>query len=182
MEVGDDHLGLLDGAEHILGDQLAVLVVVFRVIGQEGAQPVADGDARGRYQEVLGELPPLRMPDCVDRLPGYQHGHHGGLAGSGSHFQRKAEQLGVGLLVGSGDVAADDFVLASAVGARGHQAGHFGQPYNRFRRLDLAEEGAVSGELVAAPVLQQSSRLWRYSPTAWVGDLPPGVHMACGFR
>ena len=182
MEVGDYHLGLLHGTERVLGDQVTALVVVFRVVRQEGAQPVADDDARGCDQEVLDELPPLRMPDRVDRLPGDQHGHHGGLASPSSHFQRKPEHLGVGLFVGPGDVAADDFVLASAVGARRHQAGHLGQPHYCFRCLDLAEEEAVSVELVAAPVLQQASRLRRYSPDQRNGPCASSMGLVGGSR
>ena len=45
--------------------------------------------------------------DGVDRLPGDQHGHDGGLAGAGGELQREAHQFGVGVLVGGGQMFED---------------------------------------------------------------------------
>ena len=47
VEVGDEDLGLACRPVELLGrDDVALAVVVLRVVGQQDAQPVADGDAR----------------------------------------------------------------------------------------------------------------------------------------
>ena len=40
----------------------------------------------------------------IDRLPGDQHGHDGGLAGAGGQLQRQPHQLRIGVVVGIGQM------------------------------------------------------------------------------
>ena len=46
VEVGDDDLGLAELFEQVGGHDVALAVVVLRVVRQQHAQPVADRDAR----------------------------------------------------------------------------------------------------------------------------------------
>ena len=78
MVVGDDDLGAVEIAEHIGGDQFAVFVVAVGIVGLEDAEPVADGEAGGDYQESAGEFAAAGTADSVDGLPGDEHGHDGG--------------------------------------------------------------------------------------------------------
>src|SRR5262245_16145246 len=54
--------------------------------------------------------------------------------------------------------------------------GDFCQPDGRFHGFHLAEERADTAEIVMAPVLQKSRRLWSHLPGArW--ELPPLIYM-----
>ena len=44
------------------------------------------------------------MPDGIDRLPGDDHGHDRGLAGTGRELQRSPKDLRIGLPVHRGQV------------------------------------------------------------------------------
>ena len=54
--------------------------------------------------------------------------------------------------------------------------GHLGQPDDGFRSLHLAEEWAVTTELVVPPVLQQPRRLRRHVPLVRIREAPPQVN------
>ena len=82
VEVGDEDLGLAELLEQIGRHDVALAVVVLRVVGQQHAQAVADGDAGRDDQEGVGEAGVLRVGELVERLPGDEHGHDDGLAAS----------------------------------------------------------------------------------------------------
>jgi hypothetical protein len=115
-------------------------------------------------QEAARELACCRAAHGVDGLPGDQHGHHGGLARAGGQLQGQAHQLGVGVLVGAGQVVQKRLAV---LGLRCH----LGQPDRGFGGFDLAEEGAHAAELVVPPVLQQARRFGRDLPLAGLGRL-----------
>ena len=108
----------------------------------------------------------------VDRLPGDDHRHHGGLAGPGRELQGQPRQPRVGPGVGRFEVV-EEGLRAGAETRRG-----FGEPDQRFDRLDLAEEGPKAAEAVVAPVPQQAGRLRGDAPMARVRQRPPPVHVA----
>jgi hypothetical protein len=99
VEAGDHYLGVFEIAHHVRRGQAAV-AVVGRVVGQQDPQPIADGDARRYGKERPREGFRVGAAGGVDRLPGDEHCHHGCLAGSSGEFQREAEQIGIGALVG----------------------------------------------------------------------------------
>ncbi len=125
----------------------------------------------GVTQEAAGEVLAAGAAHGVDRLPGDEHRHHGGLARAGGELQREAHQFGVGVLVGAGEV------IEQAL-ARLGLGRDLGQPDGGFDRLDLAEERADAAELVMPPVLKQAGRFRRDLPLAGVGQGAPRIHMA----
>ena len=52
----------------------------------------------------------------------------------------------------------------------------FGEPDERLHCFDLAKEGPVADELVAAPMLQEPGGLGRDLPATGIGNQAPGVH------
>ena len=88
--IGDDDLGALDFAEHVRRYELAAGVVTVRIVGLEHAQAITDGEARCHDQESARELLAVRMARGIDGLPGDQHCHHRGLAGTGGELECKA--------------------------------------------------------------------------------------------
>jgi hypothetical protein len=72
----------------------------------------------------------------VDRLPGDEHGHDGGLARARSQLQGETHQLGIG--VGVGLLQMFEEALARLAELRRD----FGQPDCCLRGFDLTEEGA----------------------------------------
>ena len=70
VEVGDDDLGLAQLLQLVGRHDVALAVVVLRVVGQQHAQPVADRDAGRDDQEGVGEAGVLRVGQLVERLPG----------------------------------------------------------------------------------------------------------------
>ena len=106
----------------------------------------------------------------VDRLPGDQHRHDGGLAGAGGQLQGETQQFGIGVSVGIGQMV-EESLAALGLGC------DLGQPDGRFHRLDLAEERANVAELVMPPVLEQACRLWRNLPLGGIRQGPPLVHV-----
>ena len=106
----------------------------------------------------------------IDRLPGDEHRHDGGLARAGGQLQREPHQFGVGVFVRCREMVEQ----ALAVLGLGRD---LGQPDRGFHRLHLAEERADAAELVMAPVLKQAGRLRRDLPLIGIGQGPPCVHM-----
>lgn len=78
---------------------LAILVVAVGVIGLEDTQPILDRQARRADQEAACEMLAGRAPHRIDRLPSDKHGHDSGLPCAGGEFQRKPQQLGIGISV-----------------------------------------------------------------------------------
>ena len=95
--VGDDDLGAFDIVEHVAGNQFAAGVVAVGIVRLEHAQPVLDRQAGRDDQETAGEVFAPGPANGVDRLPGDEHRHDGGLARAGGQFQREAHQLRVGV-------------------------------------------------------------------------------------
>ena len=179
-------------AEHVGRHQLAALVVAVRVVRLEHPQAVADGETRGDHQESAGEPPTAGTAHRIDGLPRDEHGHDGGLAGTGRELQRQAVEAGVRLLVDGREMVEES---AAFVAERRRD---LGQPDCGLRRFDLAEEGpgvaeavplasrarsgniplASRARLVAAPVLEEPSRLRSHAPPAGVRNRPPRIDPA----
>jgi hypothetical protein len=84
-------------------DKFAGFLIIVRVARLKYAQAILDCDTRGDDQEGAGEI--LRvLAGGVNRLPGDQHGHDGCFAAACRHFQGEAEQSGICLLIGLGDL------------------------------------------------------------------------------
>ena len=105
--VGDHDDGALDVAEHVAGHDLAAGVVAVRVLWQQHAQTVLDGQAWCHYEEAARELLAGRVAHRIHGLPCDEHGHDGGLAGARGQFQRDAEQVRVGHRVCAGQVLSE---------------------------------------------------------------------------
>ena len=170
--VGDDDPGPPEVAEHVRRDQLAAAVVAVRVVRLQHPQPVADGQAGGDDEEPAPEAPAAGPAHRVDRLPGDDHRHHGGLAGPGRQLQGQPRQPRVGPGVGRFEVV-EERPLAPAPPRRDLR-----EPDQRLDRLDLAEEGPDAAEAVVAPVAQQAGRLRGDLPVARIRQRPPPVHVA----
>ena len=172
VEVGDDDPGAVEVGEHVRRDELAAAVVAVRVVRLQHAETVADRQARGDDEESAAEAPAAGMAHRVDRLPGDDHRHHGGLAGPGRELERQPGQARVGPGVGRLEVV-EEGLRAAAEPRRG-----LGEPDQRLDRLDLAEEGPEAAEAVVAPVPQQAGRLRGGAPIVRVRQRPPPVHVA----
>ncbi len=156
MVIGDHDLGAADFRQHFRRHDFACLVVIVGLARQQHAKTVADGDARGDDQKGAGEI--LRiLTGRVHRLPGDQHGHHGGLAAAGRHLHGQAEKLWVGFLVGLADLIQQSF-------RRSAFRSDFGQPYDSFDRFDLAEERTRADEFMVPPMFEQPLRRPGYAP------------------
>ena len=170
--VGDDDLRAVEIAEHVGRHQLAAAVVAVRVVRLEHPQAVADGEARGDHQESAREPPTAGAADRIDGLPRDEHGHDRGLAGAGCELEREACEAGVRLLVGRREMVEEAAALVAEPRC------DLGQPDRGLRRFDLAEEGPDVAEAVAAPVLQEPSRLGGYPPPAGVRNRTPRIDPA----
>lgn len=133
--VGDDDLGAVDLVEHVVGHQLAVLVIAVRIVRLEHLEAVLDSEARGDNEESAGEGLAAGTAHGLDRLPGDEHGHDGGLARTGGELEREAHEVGVGLLVDAGQERENAF-SGDGLGS------HLGEPDGGFHRLHLTEERA----------------------------------------
>ena len=162
MVVGDDDVGAVQIAEHGARHQFAALVVAVRVVGLQHAQPVADRQAGGHYQEAARESPAARMAHRVHRLPRDQHRHYRRLAGAGGEFECQPREAGVGLVVRLLQPLDELPPVASGAGS------YLGQPDHGLHRLDLAEEWTDVAELVMAPMMEQASGL-RCNPPLGAG-------------
>ena len=168
--VGDDDAGAAELGQQIGRDQFAAGVVAVGIVGQQHPQAVADGDARRDDEEAAGEALAVGVADGVDRLPGDQHRHHGGLAGAGGELERDAQQLRVGLGVGVGEVLDEALAVLARVRC------DFGEPDRGLDCLDLAEKGPDAGKFVLPPVPQQACGLRRHPPLG-LGQRTPLVDL-----
>ena len=100
--VRDDDLGFAHVVEHVVGQQLTVFVIAVRVVGLQDAQTVLDGQARRADQKATGEVLAGWSAHSIDGLPGDQHGHDGGLAGTRCELECQTHQFRVGVFVGTG--------------------------------------------------------------------------------
>ncbi len=117
--VGDDDLGAVHVVEHVARDELAAGVVAVRIVRLQDAQPVLDRQAGRDDEKAAGEVLAARAAHGVDRLPGDQHRHDGGLARAGRQLQREPHQFGIGVLVGRGEMFENALaVLAGAARPR----------------------------------------------------------------
>ena len=162
--VGDDDLGPLDVVEHVAGNEFAAGVVAVGIVGLENAQPVLDRMPGATTRKPRVKVLAARAPHGVDRLPGDQHRHHGGLAGAGGELQREPHQLRVGVRVRRSQVVQEDACPACRLRR------DLGQPDRGLDRLDLAEEGPDAAELVMPPVLKQPGGFRRHLPLIRVGQ------------
>jgi hypothetical protein len=131
------------------------------VLGTQHPQSIADGQAWSHDQEPLGEAGILGTGHLIQRLPGDEHRHHHGLAGTGGHLQRDPVQPGVVLLVLQIEPVADPDIPRLLRG--------LGQVDGRLSGLQLAEKHRVVS-LGVGPVLQQPPRYRGHIGTA---QLPP---------
>jgi len=166
--VRDHDARLTEHGEELRRRQLALAVVAVRIVRLQHAQPVADRDAGGDDEEAAREARAGGVAHRVDRLPGDDHRHHGGLAGPRRELERDPPETGVRVLAGALQRAQQ--FARPAIAAPGR---HLGQPDQRLHGLDLAEEGAEVAEFVRSPVIEQPRRLGR--------DLPvlPGETAPC---
>jgi len=141
----------------------------------ENAQAVPDREAWRDHEKTAGKPLAAWPADGIDRLPGDQHGHDGGLPGAGGEFQGKSQEFRIGVMVGIGQVVEK---LPAGLAERRRR---FCQPDEGLHRLDLTEERLHVAELVMPPVLKKPGRLGRYAPIVRVGDASPIVHMATEF-
>jgi len=165
--VGDDDLGALDVAEHVVRHEFALAVIAVRIVRLEYTQPILDRDAGCDDQEGARELLAARMAPRIHGLPGDQHRHNRRLAGAGRELERHAQQLRVRLLVCAPDVRPDLGARRRAIG------GHLGEPDRRLDRLDLTEERLKFLESMMAPVVEQPGGLRRHVPLFGVRQVAP---------
>jgi len=170
VEVRDDDLCPLHIIQHIAGDELATGVVAVGIAREKDAQAVLDGQSGSADEKTAREVFAPGTPHGVNRLPCNEHGHHRGLAGPGGELESDAHQLGVGVLVGGGEMIQQ--TLASA-----RLGCDLGEPDRSFRRFYLAEERTHGTELMMAPMLKQPRRLGRDLPLAGIFQRAPCVHM-----
>ena len=168
--VGDDDLRLLQVGQHVVGNQLAALVVAVRVVRLQHAQAVLDGDAGGDHEKAAREAAALGPAHRVDGLPGDQHRHDRGLAGPGRQLEGQPRQFRVGVVVGVGQMVEE-------VPAGSRAGGDFGEPDGGLRGFELAEEGADAAEVVVPPVPEQAGRLRGHLPLGRVRQLAPAVDL-----
>lgn len=166
MEVRDHDARASERVVIARGDQVALAVVVVRILWEQHPEPVADGEAGGDDQEGVGEALVLFVRGLVERLPGDQHRHHNGLAGAGCHLQRDPEEPRVGVVGGFAEEVDDPGVLMSL------PADHLADVDRRLDGLDLAEEELALAARVG-PVVEQSPG---GRGDARVAALPPDRH------
>ncbi len=104
-------LARFDVVQHVAGDEFAAGVVAVGIVGLEHAQAVFDGEAGRDDEKAAGEVLAAGAADGVDRLPGDQHRHDGGLAGAGGQLQGETQQFGVGVVVGGGQVFEESLAV-----------------------------------------------------------------------
>ena len=66
-----------------MGKERTVLVITVGIGRIEYPKAITDGDTRRYDQKPSGETLTLRVTNCVDSLPGDDHCHDSGLAGTG---------------------------------------------------------------------------------------------------
>ena len=171
VEVGDDDLRAVESAQHVARHQLPALVIAVRVVGLEHAKAVLDRDSGSDDQEAPREPPAVRAANRVDRLPGDEHGHDGGLAGPGGELQGEPGKIGVRFRVCLFEVVEEPSARVAVA------RGDLGQPDRRLHRLDLAEERPDVVEPMVAPVVQQAGGLRRHPPLALIRQRAPAIDL-----
>ena len=149
--VGDDDFGTQHFFAHLERHQLALGEVAVGVVGVQHAQAIADGDTRRDHQEARREAFGRACARGVDGLPGDEHSHHGGFAGTGGQLERNAEDVWVG--VGAGVTQ-----MLEPGASFGVVRGDFVEPYGGLGCFDLTKKRPQIFELVTVPVGQQLGR------------------------
>ena len=160
--VGDDDLGLFKITQHLSGYQFPALVIAVGVIREQDAESVPDGDAGCDDQEPAGVFLAAWAACCVDRLPGDEHRHDGGLARARGKLQCKSVESRVRALIGILQQIENRPAFLA------HLGGNFGQPDGHLDSFNLTEERAQACKLVITPMLKESRRLWRHLPAVGV--------------
>ena len=136
VEVGDEDRRGLEAVELLGRDEVHRPVVVVRVVGQQHAEAVADGDAGRDDEEARAEPLVVRVGQLVEGLPGDEHRHHHRLAGPGRHLEGQPREA----VVQAGVLARMTLrALVSPMRVCG-----LGQVDRRLDGLDLAEEEAAA--------------------------------------
>jgi hypothetical protein len=174
VEVGDDDFGPVHFVEHVGRHELAICVIAVWIVGLEDSQAIFDGQAGRDNQEATGEVFAVGAADGVDRLPGDEHGHDGGFAGTGGELERETQEFGVGVVVGGGQMFEQSL---AGRGARGDLC----EPDGGLDRFHLTEERADASKRVAAPMLEQAGGFGRDLPLARVWPGAPLGDVAAHF-
>ena len=173
--IRDDDPGFTDLRKHVPRDEFAGFVITVGVVRLQDAEAVFNGEAGGDDEEAARKLRTAGAACGIDGLPGHEHGHHGGFAGSCGELEGKPEKFGVCVVIGVFKVL-DKGVAGLACFRR-----DFGKPDGGFDCLDLAEERADGAERVRAPVLQESLGFRGDLPGFGVGPVTPTVDMDTQF-
>ena len=170
MEVRDDDLRAVHAVEHVGWNEFAVGVVAVRVVRLENPETVFNRQAGSADQKSSREMFAGRTAHGVDGLPGYQHGHDGGLARAGGELQGEAHEFRICVLARRRKVVKKAF-------ARFGLWANLGQPNDRLGCLDLAKERADARETVVPPVLKEARRLGRDLPLTLIGQGAPLIYV-----
>ena len=141
------------------GDEAAELVIVLLVLREQDAEPVPDRQARGDDEEPLGEAHVVRLGGLVQRLPGDEHRHHHGLAGTSRHLQRDPVQAEVAGGVRLIELVADPGVARLLRGLSEVDRGLGGLPLREQDRVvplgigPVLKQAAGGGRDVRVPLL-----------------------------
>jgi hypothetical protein len=164
--VRDHDLRAIELLEQIGRQEVALAVVVVRIVREEHPQPVPNGDPRADDQERVAEPTVLRVGELVQRLPRHEHPHHHRLARAPRHLQRDAEEVRVpARLVRLAQLVDDPGV---AVLRR-----DLGNVDRGLQRLDLTEE-ELSVPLRVRPVVEEPRGGGRH---ARVVSAPPDLDL-----
>ena len=148
------------------------LVVAVRIVWLQHAQAVLDGDSGRDHQEAARESGALGPANCVDRLPGDQHRHDGGLSGAGRQLESQPRQVRIGVVIGVREMV-EEFPAGPARARR-----NLGEPNGGLDRFNLAEEGLNATESVVPPVLEQPGSLRGDLPLALVRQVSPPLDLS----
>ena len=163
MEVGDQNPGLAELLARMRWSDVTNAKVVLRIVRQENAQPIADGNAWRNDQKGVGETSILGICELVQRMPGDEHGHNDGLTGACRHLERDSWQSGVRSVIAITKVVLDPRV---AVSLR-----DFHDVDGRLECFDLAKE-KFSNTIRIVPIRKQSAGRRRYADVAALTPLP----------
>ena len=170
--VGDDDLGPVHVVEHVAGNEFAAGVVAVGSFGWRTRRRSLIVKPGVHDEKAAREMLAAWAAHGVDRLPGDQHGHDGGLAAPVASFSARRINSGLASLLAVGEM------VEKALAGFGLW-GDLGQPDRGFHRLHLAEERADAAELVMSPVLEQTRRLRRDLPLIGIGQ---GRHWSTCWR
>jgi hypothetical protein len=94
--VSDDDLRFGQLGNHVLGNELPPIIVTLGIVRYEHPQAIANRDARCNNQKSSRKVTTGGPTDCIDGLPGNDHGHDGCFAGSCGELERDPQQFGIG--------------------------------------------------------------------------------------